>query len=273
MSSFAVAQADEKEWDELLRTGDGSSFESTFQPVVYTVLRDIILLRRKHIAAQQLDAFQLPPVSGLRNHLLRTQLVMEFWCGATIREREQQVDITTYGFAEDGAPLQCSESDAALWGINFEHCTCTRRQDVRRCVGKRCPCKRWGKCSGLCRCVNASFSALLLFVFFLSHWRHARPAATGTSNTVHSPPSSEHMASLRELLQVVDRKWRWIRSRSCPLFFSLPLSRSFPILLCFPKALQVTLVNRIHTCRVNEHGECQICSETRSARPQGRLLP
>ena len=152
MSSFAVAQADEKEWDELLRTGDGSSFESTFQPVVYTVLRDIILLRRKHIAAQQLDAFQLPPVSGLRNHLLRTQLAMEFWCGATIREREQRVDVTKYGFAEDGAPLQCSESDAALCGINFEHCTCTRRQDGRRCVGKRCPCKRWGKCSRLCRC-------------------------------------------------------------------------------------------------------------------------
>ena len=159
-------------------------FTSVFGPLLYTVLRDIILLRKKELRHQELDAYQLPPVSALRNHLLRTRFVIRYWFGSVESEVER-LDVTQFGFDEEGAPVQCSSSDADLWGVDFVICQCKETKKGDRCA-RRCPCKERGECSSLCgSCHSQSLHLPSLARSMSSLARGVFAAARGRDASTH----------------------------------------------------------------------------------------
>ena len=142
-------QADETEWGVLLEEG---TFTSVFKSLHCTVLRDIILLRKVNISARELDAYQLPALSTLRNHLLRAGFTVKYWFESVDWEVEM-LDVTRFGFDEEGVPVKYSIADADLWGAEFAICQCKETKTGLRC-SRRCVCSERGECSSLCGSVN-----------------------------------------------------------------------------------------------------------------------
>ena len=142
-----TAKADETEWGVLLEEG---TFTSVFKSLHCTVLRDIILLRKVNISARELDAYQLPALSTLRNHLLRAGFTVKYWFESVDWEVEM-LDVTRFGFDEEGVPVKYSIADADLWGAEFAICQCKETKTGLRC-SRRCVCSERGECSSLCGC-------------------------------------------------------------------------------------------------------------------------